>query len=58
MKQEEKTNTATNRNDMKNSASTTKKGMPNKDNKKSTGTEIVKLTIFNLSSKTLLNVVK
>ena len=43
---------------MKNSASATKKGMRNKDNKKSTGTEIVKLTIFNLSSKTLLNNVK
>ena len=50
---EEKTNTTTNRNYMKKSASTTTKGMSNEDNEKSTGTEIVKPKIFNLSSKTL-----
>ena len=38
---------------MKKSASTTTKGMSNEDNEKSTGTEIVKPKIFNLSSKTL-----
>ena len=38
---------------MKKSASTTTKGMPNEDNEKRTGTEIVKPKTFNLSNKTL-----
>ena len=38
---------------MKKSPSTTTKGMANEDKEKSTGTEIVKPKIFNLSSKTL-----
>ena len=38
---------------MKKSASATRRGMSNETNKKSTGTEIVKPKIFNLSSKTL-----
>ena len=50
---EEKTNTTTNRNYMKKSASTTTKGMTSKDNEKSTGREIPKSKTFNLSSKTL-----
>ena len=52
MNYEEKTNTATNRNDVKKSASTTK-GISNEDNEKNTRTEIVKPKVFNLSSKTL-----
>ena len=38
---------------MKRSASTTTKEMPNKDEEKNARTKIVKLKIFNLSSKTL-----
>ena len=50
---EEKTNTTSNRNDMKKSASTPAKGMSNEGNDKSTVIEILKPKIFNLSSKTL-----
>ena len=49
---EEKINTTARGNDMKKSASTTKKGMPKEDKEKNNRTEIVKPKIFNLSSKT------
>ena len=49
----EKIDTIMKRNDMKQSASTTTKGMSNEDKQKNSGTEIVKPKIFNLSSKTL-----
>ena len=38
---------------MKKNATTTTKGMSNKDNEKNTGTETVKPKIFNFSSRTL-----
>ena len=38
---------------MKKNASTTTKGMSNKDNEKNTGTETVNPKIFNFSSRTL-----